>query len=73
MTVNELLKQTQFLVDDKGNKKAVVFDYALWKDVLTLLEDQEDSEEIRTLRESEEDVITWEQAKDELRGAGVDV
>ena len=75
MSVSEVLQQAQFLVDAEGNKKAVVFDYSLWEELLTLLEDVEDAEEIRRLREVGEDqeAIPWEQGKDELRRQGVDV
>jgi len=74
MSVVELLEKAQFLVDAEGNKKAVVFDFAFWEELLTLLEDLDDAEEIRRLRESDdEEVISWEQAKNELRNEGVDV
>lgn len=75
MSVSELLQQAQFLVDAEGNKKAVMFDYNLWEELLILLEDAEDSEEIRRLREAGEDetAVPWEQAKEELRRQGVDV
>jgi hypothetical protein len=75
MSVSEVLQQAQFLVDAKGNKKAVVFDYSLWEELLTLLEDSEDAEEIRRLREEGEAVeaIPWEEAKEELRRQGIDV
>jgi hypothetical protein len=75
MNASEVLKQAQFLVDAEGNKKAVVFSYSLWEELLTLLEDVEDAEEIRRLREAGEDkeALPWEQAKDELRRQGVDV
>ena len=71
MSVSELLQQAQFLVDAEGNKKAVVFDYGLWEELLPLLEDAEDAEEIRRIRETGEDeeVIPWEQAQEELDSA----
>ena len=71
MSVTKLLERAQFLVDTKGRKKAVVFDYAVWEELLTLLEDLEDAEEIRRLREAGEEVVSWEQAKAELRAEGV--
>jgi hypothetical protein len=37
------------------------------------LEDLEDAEEIRRLREAGEETIPWEQAKAELQAEGVDV
>jgi hypothetical protein len=69
MGVSEVLQQAQFLVDAEGVKKAVVFDYSLWEELLTLLEDLEDAEEIRRLREAGEDkeALPWEQSKEELR------
>ena len=56
-----------------GNKKAVLLDYSLWEELLSQLENLEDAEEIRHLGEAEEAVISWEQAKGELRAEGVDV
>lgn len=68
----ELLQTAQFLVDANGNRKAVVLDYVLWEELLLLLEDLEDAEEIRRLREAGEESVPWEQAKAELRGEGID-
>jgi len=73
MSVTELLQAAQFLVDANGNKKAVMLDFAIWEELLTLLEDLEDAEEIRRLREAGEEAVPWEQAKAELRGEGIDV
>jgi hypothetical protein len=73
MGVIELLQAAQFLVDANGNKKAVMLDFAVWEELLTLLEDLEDAEEIRRLREAGEEAVPWEQAKAELRGEGIDV
>ena len=73
MSVIDLLQNAQFVVDAHGNKRAVLLDYASWEELLTLLEDLEDAEEIRRLREAGEGAIAWEQAKAELRADGVDV
>ncbi|MGH9360719.1 MAG: hypothetical protein ACRD2T_02295 [Thermoanaerobaculia bacterium] len=75
MSVSDVLQRAQFLVDAEGKKRAVVFDYSLWEELLTLLEDLEDAEEIRRLREAGEDAeaLPWEQGKEELRRQGVDV
>jgi len=73
MSVTELLQSAQFVVDGYGNKKAVVFDYAVWEELLRLLEDLEDAEEMQRLREAGEEAVPWSQAKTELRTAGVDV
>ena len=71
MTVTELLKEAQFLVDGEGKKKAVLLNFSLWEELLTLLEDLEDSEEIQYLRASGEESIPWDQAKVELKTAGI--
>jgi hypothetical protein len=73
VSIHELLQAVQFVVDAKGNKKAVVFDYSLWEELLSLLEDLEDAEEIRQLREDGGETVPWEQAKAELRAQGADV
>ena len=52
---------------------AVLLDYTVWEELLTMLEDWEDAEEVRNLREAGEEAIPWEQAKAELRADGVDV
>ena len=69
----DILRTVEFVVDAQGNKKAVLLDYKIWDKLLTLLEDWEDAEEIRRLREAGEETIPWEQAKAELRAEGVDV
>jgi len=67
----ELLRSVQFLVDASGNKKAVLLDYSVWEELLTYMEDLEDAQEIQRLREANEEIITWDQAKVELRSEGV--
>ncbi|MCD6290166.1 MAG: hypothetical protein J7M34_06640 [Anaerolineae bacterium] len=71
MPIDDL--QVEFVVNAEGKKKAVILDYELWKELLTLLEDLEDAEEIRRLRVAGEEAIPWEQAKAELRAEGIDV
>jgi len=73
MSTTELLQTAYFLVDANGNKKAVVLDYILWEELLTILEDLEDTQEVRRLREAGEEVVPWEQAKAGLRSEGIDV
>lgn len=73
MTVTELLATAQFVVDADGQRKAVVFDYTIWEELLILLEDLEDAEEIHRLRELGEESVSWEQAKAELRTEGINV
>ena len=59
--------KAEFLVDDKGNKKAVVLDIALWQELLDLLQDVEDANEVERLRELGEETMDWQQAKTDLR------
>jgi len=73
MNAVEMLQTAEFVVDAHGNKRAVLLDYKVWEKLLALLEDWEDAEEIRRLREAGEESITWEQAKVELRAEGVNV
>jgi hypothetical protein len=44
MTVTDVLKSAQFLVDQEGKPTAVVLDIAVWDAFLSALEDVEDSE-----------------------------
>ncbi len=73
MNAVEMLQTAEFVVDAHGNKRAVLLDYKVWEKLLALLEDWEDAEEIRHLREAGEESIPWEQAKVELRAEGVNV
>jgi hypothetical protein len=73
MSIQELLQAAQFVIDAQGNKKAVVLDYSLWEELLTLLEDLEDAQEIHHLREAGVEAVPWDQAKAELRARGADV
>ena len=67
MLAAKMLQTTEFVVDAQGNKKAVLLDYQVWEELLTLIQDWEDAEEIRRLRESAEETIPWEQAKHRVR------
>lgn len=73
MTVGEMLQKAEFLVDSQGQRKAVVFDYELWEELLPLLEDLEDAEEIIRLRNAEVETVSWREAKSILRAEGLDV
>jgi hypothetical protein len=73
MSVTELLHTARFVVDAEGNKKAVMVDYDIWEELLSILEDWEDAQEIKQLRVLKEEAIPWGQAKDELKDKGIDV
>ena len=46
MQVDEIPSKVQFVVDpNTGQKSAVLIDYAVWEELLTLLEGEEDVEE----------------------------
>ena len=46
MQVDEILSKIQFVVNpETGKKSAVLIDYAVWEELLILLEDREDLEE----------------------------
>ena len=38
MSITELVKSAQFMIDADGTKKAVVLDMAVWEELLTLLD-----------------------------------
>jgi len=73
MNAIEMLQNVEFVVDDQGNKKAVLLDYEMWAQLLVILEDLEDAAEIGRLREAGEEAIPWEQAKAQLRAEDLDV
>jgi hypothetical protein len=67
MKTTDLMERVQFVVDPQGRQTNVLLSFEDWEQVLTLLEDLEDSEEVRRARESDdEEEIPWEQAKIEL-------
>ena len=73
MGVADLIQKFQFVVDSNGEKQSVLIDYAVWEELLNLLEDLEDSEEISRLRDAGEEFVPWEQAKVELQASRADV
>jgi hypothetical protein len=73
MSVKELMQSAMFLSDSAGNTKGVLLNYGLWNQLLSLLEDIEDAEEIKDLKNKNEEVISWEEAKAQLRQDGIDV
>jgi hypothetical protein len=50
-----------------------LLDLAIWQQIIELLEDMEDAEDCVRLRETGEEAVPWEQAKEELRAQGIDV
>jgi len=73
MSIQEIVESAQIVIDANGTKKAILLEFALWEEILELLEDLEDAAEIERLRREDEEEISWEQAKTELRNQGVNV
>jgi hypothetical protein len=54
MSLAELVESVEFVVDAQGNRKAVVVDLAVWKEVLQILADTlEEAEDAQAIREIE--------------------
>ena len=70
---HKLLEKVEFVVDVAGQKKAVMLDYSIWEDLLSLLEDIEDIAEVEASRNNGEEMISWDEAKAELRSKGINV
>ena len=52
MRVNEILSKVRFVVDhDTGKRSAVLIDYVVWEELLTLLEGMGEAEENSVRRE----------------------
>ena len=69
MSITELLKTAQFVVDGSGNRKAVQLDLPVWEELLTLLEDLEDTGEIEQLQQEDDELIPWEQVVSDYKTA----
>ena len=57
MTISEVLRSVQFVVDKRGERTAVVLDMQSWDEILSSLEELED---VRLVRERLEDWRTKE-------------
>ena len=69
MTISEILQSVHFVVDQQGKPSAALLDMRAWEALLSLLEDIEDAEIVRTrLRNwpSGEGWINWEDVEAEL-------
>ena len=66
MTVAEILERVKFVVNPSGKKSAVLVDLDVWEQIVTMLEDAEDTEELKQVRAIREDKIPWNVAKKEL-------
>jgi len=60
----------QFLVDDKGQRTAVLLPIEEYEEMLEALEQQEDVRLLEADKEPDGDAIPWEEVKARLRAAG---
>lgn len=60
MSLKELLETAEFVIDAQGNKKAVLLDFLVWKELLEQLALEED-EDLRAVREIEARVVAGQE------------
>ena len=63
MTITDILNSIKFVVDPGGHQSAVMVDLDVWEQIVTLLEDSEDAEEIKTAHAVKEETIPWKTEK----------
>jgi len=63
IAIYELIESAEFVVNTEGEKKAVMLGFSVWEDLLTLLEDMEDSAEIESVKASGKNPIPWGKAE----------
>lgn len=66
MTIAEILETVKFVINPGGEKSAVMVDLDIWEQIVAMLEDLEDSEEIKQARTVHEETVSWNTAKKEL-------
>ncbi len=71
MTVAELTQDVQFTVDQHGKVTAVVLTPALWQQIVATLEEIEDRDLIRSLRERMAENSSGELTVGDLRRSGL--
>ena len=67
MTVAEILKSVNFVVNPKGNKSTALEHVAVWKQIVAMLEDAEDEDKIKHARTIHAEQVPWNVAKKELK------
>ena len=67
MTVSEILKSVNFVINPRGKKSAVLVDMAIWEQILIMLEDAEDADDIKQARSVREEQVPWDVAKKEMK------
>jgi hypothetical protein len=74
MTVTEILKSMQFVVDREGKPTAALLDMSAWEALLSMLEDIEDIEVVRERMKnwrSKENWTRWEDFETEPEADGL--
>lgn len=72
MSISELLKNAQFVVDNAGNRKAVQLDLPVWEELVRILEDLDDLADIEEARQETDALIPWEQVAADYKSAHPD-
>lgn len=67
MTIAEILKSVQFVVNPDGEKSAVMVDVDVWDEIVSMLEDIEDAEEMKQAKMVHEESVPWEVVKKEMK------
>lgn len=74
MTITEILKSMQFVVDHDGKPTAALLDMSVWEAFVSMLEDMEDVELIRKRMKnwrSKEGWTSWEDFEAEIDADGL--
>ena len=67
MTIADILNSIKFVIDPDGHQSAVRVDLDVWEQIVTLLEDTEDTDEIKKAHTVKEETIPWKVAKKDLK------
>jgi len=57
----------RYLTNDQGQRTAVVIDLETWNQIIEALEDIEDAEELRLVRDEDDEVAPWHQVAEEYQ------
>jgi hypothetical protein len=66
MTIAEILKSIQFVVNPNGEKSAVMVGLDVWAEIVSMLEDLEDAEELKQAKVVREETVPWKTARKDL-------
>ena len=74
MAINEVLASVQFVIGENGEPTAALVDFAVWQEIVKMLEEAEDQglvrDYLRRRREAaspqEMDLVPWEEVEAEL-------